>query len=118
MRRSRTMSPMTIVVVRDEPAGSSGVAASVFAADAGFAASAMAGAAVEAEVVDTAGAGAAAASVGFGVVPELAVDCENAAGETRARARRRAEIAERRFITRETIGRTGMRQAACRAVLT
>ena len=110
------MSPMTIVVVRDEPAGSSGVAASVFAADAGFAASAMAGAAVEAEAVDT--AGAAAASVGFGVVPELAVDCENAAGETRARARRRAEIAERRFITRETIGRTGMRQAACRAVLT
>src|SRR5450830_1964675 len=42
MRSRRTMSPMTIVVVRDEPAGSSEDGASVFVA--GFAASAVAGA--------------------------------------------------------------------------
>jgi hypothetical protein len=95
---------MTIVVVRDEPAGSSDVAAS-----------AVAGAAVEGALAGAA-ADAVAGSASFVAAAGLAVDCDRAAGETRARARRRAEIAERRFMTRETIGRTGMRQAACRAV--
>ena len=103
---------MTIVVVREEPAGDSDAAASVlaaasaFAVDAGFGASAVAGArtAVEGALVD--------ASAGFGAAAGPAVDCENAADETRARARRRAEIAVRGFMTGETIGRTGRRQAA------
>jgi hypothetical protein len=103
---------MTIVVVRDEPAGSSDVAASAFGADAGFAASAVAGAAVEGALVGAAVAGAVAAWVGFGAPAGWAVDCEKAADETSARARRRAEIAGRRFMTGETIGRAGMRQAA------
>jgi hypothetical protein len=103
---------MTIVVVRDEPAGSSGVAASAFAADAGFAASAVAGAEVEGAIADAAVAGAVAASVGFGAPAGWAVDCEKAAGETSARARRRAEIAGRRFMIGETTGRARMRQAA------
>ncbi len=93
------MSPMTIVVVRDEPAGSSEDAASVFAA--GFAASAVAGAGT-----DVIGAPADAAAVAG-----AAVCCEKAEDETR-RARRRAGIAERRFMAGETIGRTGTRQAA------
>ena len=104
------MSPMTIVVVREEPAGSSGVAASAFAA--GFVASAVAGAAVEGALADAAVEGAVAASVGFGAPAGWAVDCEKAADETSARARRRAEIAGRRFMTGETIGRARMRQAA------
>lgn len=89
------MSPMTIVVVRDEPAGSSGVAASALAADPGFAASAVAGAGavVEAVFVDTAAAEAVATSPAFSVAAGVAVDCENAADETNARARRGAEIA-------------------------
>lgn len=111
------MSPMTIVVVRDEPAGISGAAASPFVVSAlavagGLAASAVAGAAVEAGLVDVAAGGGAAASAGFGVAGGLAVDCESAAYEARAKARRRAEIVERRFMARETIGRMGMRQAA------
>lgn len=97
------MSPMTIVVVRDEPAGSSEDAASVFAA--GFAASAVAGAGT-----DVIGAPADAA---VAAVAGAAVCCEKAEDETR-RARRRAGIAERRFMAGETIGRTGTRQAAMR----
>jgi hypothetical protein len=110
------MSPMTIVVVRDE-AGISGAAASPLAAAsdlavAGFGASAAAEAAVGAAPVDAAAGGAAAVSAGCAVAAVPAVDCENAADETRAKARRRAEIVERRFMARETIGRMGMRQAA------
>jgi hypothetical protein len=103
---------MTIVVVRDEPAGSSGVAASALAADAGFAASAVAGAAVEEALADAAVSGAVATPVGFGAPAGRGVDCEKAAGETSARARRRAEIAGHRFMIGETIGRARMRQAA------
>jgi len=103
---------MTIVVVRDEPAGSSGVAASALAAVAGFAASAVAGAAVEGALADAAVAGAVAASVCVGAPAGRAVGCEKAADETSARARRRAEIAGRRFMIGETIGRARMRQAA------
>jgi hypothetical protein len=110
MRSRRTMSPMTIVVVRDEPAGSSPEGASVFAA--GFAASAVAAAGA-----DVVGAPADAAVVAVEPVfatasaDGVAVCCEKAENETR-RARRRAGIAERRFMAGETIGLTGTRQAA------
>ena len=105
------MSPMTIVVVRDEPAGSSEDAASDFAA--GFAASDVVGADVVGADVVGAPAVAAVAAVEAVVAAEavVAVCCERAEDETR-RARRRAGIAERRFMTGETIGRTGTRQAA------
>ena len=91
-----------------------GAGVSAFVAVAGFGASdvAGAGAAVEGAPVDAAAAEAVAASAGFGAAAGLAVDCESAADETRARARRRAEIAARGFMTGETIGRTGKRQAA------
>ncbi len=104
------MSPMTIVVVRDEPEGSSEDATSVFAA--GFADSAVAGAG--ADVVGAPAVVAAVMAAVAVVVVEAdgaAVCCEKAADETR-RARRRAGITERRFMARETIGRTEMRQAA------
>ena len=111
---------MTIVVVREEPAGDSDAAASdlaavsAFAVVAGFGASDATGAAtaVEGAPIDAAAAGAVAALAGFGAAAGLAIDCESAADETRARARRRAEIAARGFMTGETIGRTGQRQAA------
>ena len=109
------MSPMTIVVVRDEPAGSSEDAASVFAA--GFAASAVAGAGTDvigapADAAVAAVAAVAAMTLGDGAaVAGAAVCCEKAEDVTR-RARRRAGIAERRFMAGETIGRTGTRQAA------
>jgi hypothetical protein len=113
IRRRRTISPMTIVVVREDPVGASGAWVSTFVAVAGFGASAVAGvrADVEGAPVDAAGAGAVAASAVFGAAG-LVVDCESAADEARARARRRAEIAARGFMTGETIGRTPTRQAA------
>ena len=113
------MSPMTIVVVRDEPEGSSEDAATVFAA--GLAASAVAGAG--ADVVGAPAVVAVMAAVAVVAVEAVAaafaaasadgaaVCCEKAADETR-RARRRAGITERRFMARETIGRTETRQAA------
>ena len=67
---------------------------------------------VKKNLADAAVAGAVAASVGFGAPAGWAVDCERAADETSARARRRAEIAGRRFMIGETIGRARMRQAA------
>lgn len=104
------MSPMTIVVVRDEPAGSSEDAASVFAA--GFAASAVAGAGADVVGVPAeAGVVAVVAVFAMASADGAAVCCEKAEEETR-RARRRAGIAERRFMAGETIGRTGTRQAA------
>jgi len=108
------MSPMTIVVVRDEPAGSSEDAASAFVA--GFAA-AVAVSAVAGGGADVVGAPAVAGVVAVvaveavALVDGAAVCCEKAEDERR-RAMRRAEIAERRFIAGETIGRRGMRQAA------
>jgi len=104
------MSPMTIVVVRDEPAGSSEDGASVFVA--GFAVSAVAGAG--ADVVGAPADAAVAAVVAVFATASAdgaAVCCEKAEDETR-RTRRRAGIAERRFMAGETIGRTGTRQAA------
>ncbi len=116
------MSPMTIVVVRDEPAGSSEAGPSAFAA--GFADSAVAGAG--ADVVGApADAAYAAVVAGVAAVAVEAVEavfavasadgaaacCDKAEDETR-RATRSAGIAERRFMTGETIGPTGTRQAA------
>jgi len=102
---------MTIVVVREEPAGSSWAGASALVAVAGFGDSAVAGApaAVVGAPVDAAAA-AVAASAGFGAAAGLAVDCESAGDETRKRARVRAVIA-RGFMTGEIIGRTPTRQA-------
>lgn len=114
------MSPMTIVVVRDEPAGSSEDGASVFAA--GFAASAVAGAGADvvgapadAAVVAVVAVAAIEAVVALESADGVAVCCAKAEDETR-RARRRAGIAERRFMTGETIGPTGTRQAAMERV--
>jgi hypothetical protein len=116
MRSRRTMSPMTIVVVRDEPAGSSEAGPSVFAA--GFAASAVAGAGADvvgapadAAVAAVIAVEAVVAVAGAAVAGGEAVCCDKAEDETR-RARRRAGIAERRFMTGETTGLTGTRQAA------
>jgi hypothetical protein len=118
IRSRSTISPMTIVVVREEPAGDSdaaafGVAAVAALAVAGFGDSTVAGAGetVEGAPAVAAAAGAVAASAVFGAAVGLAVDCASAADETRARARRRAEIAARGFMTSETIGRTPKRQA-------
>ena len=113
IRRRSTISPMTIVVVREEPAGTSRAGVSAFVAVAGFVASGVAGAeiAVDGAPADAAGAEAVAASAVFGAAAGLAVDCVRAADET-ARARSRAEIAARDFMTDETTGRTGKRQAA------
>lgn len=107
------MSPMTIVVVRVVPPGAPAEAASVrVAAPVGFAASAVAGAPAAVEAFAGAFvAGAVADSAGVVAAAGLAVDCDQAAGETRTRASRRTEIAERRFMAGETIGRMGTRQA-------
>jgi hypothetical protein len=104
------MSPMTIVVVRDVPAVTSWAADSA----AGGFASIVAG--VEDVVADAALAAVAAPEAGEVVDAEdgaagVAVDCENAAVEARARVRTRAEIAGRLFMSRETIGRARTRQA-------
>ena len=74
IRSRSTISPMTIVVVREEPAGNSDVAppdlvaGSAFGVVAGFGTSAVAGggASVEGAAVDAAADGAVAASAGFG----------------------------------------------------
>lgn len=114
------MSPMTIVVVRDEPPGSWEEGASVFAA--GFAASTVAGAGADVvgapadvAVAAVAAVDAVVAVAGAAVAGGAAVCCENAEDVTR-RARRRAGIAERRFMAGETIGPTGTRQAAMERV--
>jgi uncharacterized membrane protein len=121
MRRSRTMSPMTIVVVRDEPAGSSEAGPSVFAA--GLATSTVTGGGADVVGAPVVAADALVVVVAVVAVVDVvaafamasaggtAVCCEKAEDETK-RVRRRTGIAERRFMAGETIGRTGMRQAA------
>jgi hypothetical protein len=119
IRSRSTISPMTIVVVREEPAGDSDAAASdlaaasAFAVEAGFGASAVAGADVIGAPADAAVVADVAVVAVFAMASEdgAAVCCEKAEDETR-RARRRAGIAERRFMAGEIIGRTGTRQAA------
>ena len=110
---------MTIVVVREEPAGDSDAAASdlaaasAFAVEAGFGASAVAGADVIGAPADAAVVADVAVVAVFAMASAdgAAVCCEKAEDETR-RARRKAGIAERRFMAGEIIGRTGTRQAA------
>lgn len=105
------MRPMTIVVVREEPAGGSGAGA--VAVVAGAAAAVVAGAA-EAVV-----AGGAAAVAGAEVVVAaaagadgLAVVWAKPADAARRNTARAAESAERRFMAGETIGRAPTRQAS------
>jgi len=119
IRSRSTISPMTIVVVREEPAGDSDAAASdlaaasAFAVEAGFGASAVAGADVIGAPADAAVVADVAVVAVFAMASAdgAAVCCEKAEDETR-RARRKAGIAERRFMAGEIIGRTGTRQAA------
>ena len=105
------MRPMTIVVVRDEPAGGSDAGASALAgaADAvvagaaeAVAAASGAATAVVAGAADVAGAGAAG----------LAVVWAKAAEAARRVTARTAGSAEKRFMVCKTIDRAARRQAA------
>ena len=109
------MRPMTIVVVREEPAGGSVAGVSVFAgaADADVAAGA-ADAAVAGAGAAVSGAEAVVAAVEAGAAG-LAVVWENPADAARRSTARTAESAGRRFMAGETIGRGRGRQAAGRA---
>lgn len=106
------MRPMTIVVVREEPAGGSGagVAAAVAAgaADAVVAGSADAAAAGAVPGAEAAVAGEAAAVAGGA---GLAVVWAKPVGAARRSAARTAGSARRRFMPGETIGRAPTRQA-------
>ena len=109
------MRPMTIVVVRDEPAGGSGAGASAFAGAAAVVAGAAeavvagAGAAVSGAVAVV--AGAAEPVVAAAVAAGLAVDWAKPADAARRITARTAVSAERRFMVRKTIGRASTRQA-------
>ncbi len=110
------MSPMTIVVVREEPDGGSLAGVSVAgAAEAVVAGADGAGAAVVAEPAEAVVAGAAAVVAGAAAVEAgaagLAVDWAKPADAARRVTTRAAESAERRFMAGETIGRAGARQA-------
>ncbi len=99
------MRPMTIVVVREDPAGGSVTGAG--AGVAGAAAAVVAGGA-EADV-----AGAAAEVVVAGAAPAgVAVVCANPADAARRSTAKTAVSAERRFMAGETIGRAPARQAS------
>lgn len=110
------MSPMTIVVVREEPAGGSDTGASALA---GAADAVVAGAAEEAvaaaagaAVSGTAAAVAGAADVAGAGAAGLAVVWAKPADAARRITARAAESAERRFIAGKTIDRAPGRQAA------
>ncbi len=109
------MRPMTIVVVREEPAGGSDAGASALAgaADAVVAAGAadavVAGAGAAVSGAETLVAGAAADEGG---AAGLAVVWANPADEARRSTARTAGSAERRFMVGKTIGRGRTRQAA------
>lgn len=107
------MRPMTIVVVREEPAGGSvaGASALAGAADAvvaGEAAAVMAGAPVSCAAPAVAGAGEVAGAGAAG----LAVVWAKPADAARRITARTAVSVARRFIVRKTIGRAAGRQAA------
>jgi hypothetical protein len=105
------MRPMTIVVVREEPAGGSETGAG--AGVAGAAAAVVAGAAA-----DVSGAVALVAGVGAAVeagAAGLAVVWARETDAARRSTARTAGSAERRFMAGETIGRARMRQASRRA---
>lgn len=108
------MRPMTIVVVREEPAGGSGAGASVFAGatDAVVAGAGAAVAGAEAVVAGERPAGDAAVEAG---AAGLAVVWANPADAARRSTARTAGSAERRFMVGKTIGRGRTRQAAGRA---
>ncbi len=109
------MRPMTIVVVREEPAGGSEAGVSVFA---GAAEAVVAGARRRrgggAGLGRRRGRGGRRGS-GGGVAEAgaagLAVDWAKPADAARRITARAAESAERRFMAGETIGRAGARQA-------
>ncbi len=106
------MRPMTIVVVREEPAGGSDTgAAGAGVAGAADAVVAGAGAAVSGADAVVAGAAAAAEAGAAG----LAVDWASPADAARRSTARTAGSAERRFMVEKTIGRGRTRQAAGRA---
>ena len=114
------MRPMTIVVVREEPAGGSvaGASALAGAADADVAAGADAvvagpGAAVSGAEAVVAGALPAEDAAVDGVAG-LAVVWANPADAARRSTARTAGSAERRFMVGKTIGRGRTRQAAGR----
>lgn len=109
------MRPMTIVVVREEPAGGSGAGASALAgaadavvAGAAEAVVAGAGAAVAGAVAAVAGAADVAGAGAAG----LAVVCAKPADAARRITARTAVSVERRFIVGKTIGRAAGRQVA------
>jgi hypothetical protein len=112
------MRPMTIVVVREEPAGGSDAGASAFAgaADAVVAAGAadavVAGAGAAVSGADAVVAGAAAAEAGAAGLAVVWAKPPDAARRSTART---AVSAERRFMAGKTIGRGRTRQAAGRA---
>jgi len=106
------MRPMTIVVVRDEPAGGSDAGASALAG----AADAVVAGAAEAVVAAASGAATAvvagAAEVAGAGAAGLAVVWANAAEAARRVTARTAGSAEKRFMVRKTIDRAPGRQAA------
>lgn len=105
------MRPMTIVVVREEPAGGSVAVAGAGAADAvvaGAAAAVMGGAAVSGAAAAVEGAAAVVAAGAAG----LAVVWAKPADAARRITARTAVSVERRFIVGKTIGRAAGRQAA------
>lgn len=105
------MRPMTIVVVREEPAGGSDTGASDFAA--GAAAAVVAGAAdvVVAAAVSGAEAVAAGGAAAAGAAGRAVVWASPADAVRRSTART-AGSGERRFMAGETIGRAPTRQAS------
>ncbi len=104
------MRPMTIVVVRDEPAGGSGAGAAAVVAGAADAVVTGAGAAVSGAAAVVAGAAAPVVAAVAGAAG-LAVDWANPADAARRVTARAAVSAERRFMVGKTIGRASTRQA-------
>lgn len=107
------MRPMTIVVVRVDPAGGSvtGAAAVVAGAAAAVVAGAAEAVVAGAAAAVVAGAGAEAVVAGAGAA-ELAGVCARPADAARRSTARTAGSAERRFMAGETIGRAPTRQAS------
>ena len=109
------MRPMTIVVVREEPAGGSEAGVSFAGAAEAVVAGADGAGAPATEPGSVVVAGAAAVVAGAEAVEAgaagLAVDWAKPADAARRITERAAESAERRFMAGETIGRAGARQA-------
>lgn len=109
------MRPMTIVVVREEPAGGSGAGASALAGAADAVVTGAADAVVAGAGAPVAGAAAAvagAADVAGAGAAGLAVVWAKPADAARRTIARTAVSVGRRFIAGKTIGRAPGRQAA------